>query len=252
MQTCALHAALLIASVAGAATNVHADVISVAVAANFTAPMQRITAGFEKETGHKVQAAYGATGKFYAQIKHGAPFEVLLAADAETPAKLLKENAAVAGSQFTYALGKLVLWSAKSAMVDREGMVLKNGGFDHLAIANPKLAPYGAAAMEVMKGLGVFEAVQRKIVTGESIAQTHQFVSTGNALLGFVALSQILKDGKMEGSAWVVPATLYAPIRQDAVLLARGRGKPAAEALMKYLQSNSARGTIQSFGYALP
>lgn len=244
--------ALLIASLSGVASSAHADEISVAVAANFTAPMQAIAAGFEKETGHKVQAAYGATGKFYAQIRNGAPFEVLLSADEETPARLIKENAAVAGSRFTYAIGKLVLWSAKPAIVDGAGAVLKAGGFNHLAIANPKLAPYGAAAVEVMKGLGVYASVQPKIVTGESIAQTHQFISTGNALLGFVALSQVLKDGKIDGSSWIVPATLYAPIRQDAVILEKGKGKPAAEALMQYLKSDKARAIIQSFGYALP
>jgi molybdate transport system substrate-binding protein len=252
MQTTARLIALLIAALAGAASNVHADEVSVAVAANFTAPMQHIAAGFEKQTGHKVQASYGATGKFYAQIKNGAPFEVLLTADEETPAKLIKENAAVAGSQFTYAIGKLVLWSAKPAIVDTAGTVLKSGGFDHLALANPKLAPYGAAAVEVMKTLGVYDAVQPKIVTGESIAQTYQFISTGNALLGFVALSQVLTDGKIEGSSWIVPARLYTPIRQDAVILEKGRGKPAAEALMKYLKSDKARAVIQSFGYALP
>ncbi len=243
---------LLIAFLLGVGSSAQADEVLVAVAANFTAPMQKIAAGFEQATGHKVQAAYGATGKFYAQVKNGAPFDVLLAADVDTPVKLIKENAAVAGSQFTYAIGKLVLWSARPAVVDEAGAVLKSGGFDHLAIANPKLAPYGAAAVEVMKGLGVLEAVQPKIVTGESIAQTHQFISTGNALLGFVALSQVLKDGKIEGSAWIVPAKLHAPIRQDAVVLTKGRDKPAAQALMKYLKSDKARAVIQSFGYALP
>ena len=252
MQTTARLMALLTAFLSSAATTAHADEISVAVAANFTAPMQIIAAGFEKETGHKVQASFGATGKFYAQIKNGAPFEVLLAADDETPARLIRENAAVAGSQFTYAIGKLVLWSAKPAIVDGAGDVLKAGGFGHLAIANPKLAPYGAAAVEVMKGMGVYETVQPRIVTGESIAQTHQFISTGNALLGFVALSQVLKDGKIDGSAWIVPATRYAPIRQDAVILEKGKGKPAAEALMKYLKSDQTKAVIQSFGYALP
>jgi molybdate transport system substrate-binding protein len=252
MQTRVLLIPLLIASLSGVASAVRADEISVAVAANFTAPMQQIAAAFEKETGHKVQAAYGSTGKFYAQIKNGAPFEVLLSADDETPARLIKENAAVVASPFTYAIGKLVLWSAKPAVVDGAGAVLKNGGFAHLALANPKLAPYGAAAVEVMKALDVYDAVQTKLVTGESIGQTHQFISTGNALLGFVALSQVLKDGKMEGSAWIVPARLYAPIRQDAVILEKGKGKPAAEALMQYLKSDKAKAIIQSFGYALP
>jgi molybdate transport system substrate-binding protein len=193
MQTCGRLITLLISSMAAATPSAHADEIFVAVTANFTAPMQIIAAGFEKQTGHKVKAAYGATGKFYAQIKNGAPFEILLSADDETPALLIKENAAVAGSQFTYAIGKLVLWSAKPAIVDGAGAVLQNGGFDHLAIANPKLAPYGAASVEVLKALGVFDKLQTKIVTGESIAQTHQFIKTGNAQLGFVALSQVLK-----------------------------------------------------------
>jgi molybdate transport system substrate-binding protein len=252
MQTRVGLIALLIACMTGVAPSVHADQISVAVASNFSAPMQQIAAAFEKETGHKLQVSFGATGKFYAQIKNGAPFEVLLSADDQTPARLVKENAAVAHSQFTYATGKLVLWSAKPAVVDGAGAVLKSGRFDHLALANPKLAPYGAAAVEVMKALGVYDPVLPKIVTGESIAQTHQFIRTGNALLGFVALSQVLKDGKMEGSAWIVPATLYAPIRQDALILEKGRGKPAAEALMTYLKSQQARAVIQSFGYALP
>lgn len=235
----------------GAAAQAQADDISVAVAANFTAPMQQIAAAFEKETGHKVQASYGSTGKFYAQIKNGAPFELLLAADDETPARLIKENAAAAGSQFTYAIGKLVLWSAKSAVVDAKGEVLKKGGFDHISLANPKLAPYGAAGVETMKALGVYDALQPKIVSAENITQAYQFVSSGNALLGFVALSQVLKDGKVEGSAWIVPANLYSPIRQDAVILDKGKGKPAAQALLNYLKGDKARAVIKSFGYEL-
>lgn len=228
-----------------------ADQVPVAVAANFTAPMQKIAAEFEKDTGHQVVASYGATGKFYAQIRNGAPFEILLAADDETPAKLVKENAAVAGSQFTYAIGKLVLWSAKPVIVDGAGEVLKQGGFEHIALANPKLAPYGAAAVAAMKALGVYDSLQPKFVTAENIGQTYQFVSSGNALLGFVALSQVLKDGRIEGSAWVVPAKLYPPIRQDAVILDKGRGRPAAEALMKYLKGDQAKAVIRSYGYEL-
>lgn len=242
---------LLLIALTGIAAQAHADEVSVAVAANFTAPMQKIAADFEKATGHKVVAAYGSTGKFYAQIKNGAPFEVLLAADDETPARLTAENAAVAGSQFTYAIGKLVLWSAKPAVVDGKGEVLKNGGFDHIALANPKLAPYGAAAIQSMKTLGVYDALQPKVVMAENITQAHQFVSSGNALLGFVALSQVLKDGKIQGSAWMVPGSLYPPIRQDAVILDKGKGKPAAEALVKYLKSDKARAVIKSFGYEL-
>jgi molybdate transport system substrate-binding protein len=233
------------------ASQVHADEVSVAVAANFTAPMKLIAAEFEKDTGHKVVASFGSTGKFYAQIKNGAPFEVLLTADDETPAKLIKEGAAVAGTQFTYAIGKLVLWSAKAAVVDGAGEVLKKGGFDHIALADPKLAPYGAAGVEAMKALGVYEALQPKIVTAENITQTLQFISTGNALLGFVALSQVLKDGKIEGSSWLVPANLYTQIRQDAVVLDKGKGKPAAEALAKYLKVDKVKVIIRSFGYEL-
>ena len=242
---------LLLLALMGAATQAQADEVSVAVAANFTAPMQQIAADFEKASGHKIVASYGSTGKFYAQIKNGAPFELLLAADDETPARLIKENAAVAGSQFTYAIGKLVLWSAKSAVVDDKGEVLKKGGFDHISLANPKLAPYGAAGVEVMKALGAYDALQPKIVSAENITQAYQFVSSGNALLGFVALSQVLKDGKIDGSAWIVPAHLYAPIRQDVVMLEKGRGKPAAEALAKYLKGDKAKAVIKSFGYGL-
>lgn len=228
-----------------------ADEVPVAVAANFTAPMQKIAAEFEKDTGHKVLASFGATGKFYAQIKNGAPFEILLAADDETPAKLIKEDAAVAASNFTYAIGKLVLWSAKPGVVDEAGEVLKKGGFEHLALANPKLAPYGAAGIETMKAMGAYDALQAKIVTAENIGQAYQFISSGNAELGFVALSQVLKDGKIEGSAWIVPAKYYAQIKQDAVVLTKGRGKPAAEALMKYLKGDKAKAVIKSYGYDL-
>ena len=228
-----------------------AEEVSVAVAANFTAPMQVIAADFEKDTGHKALLAFGATGKFYAQIKNGAPFDVLLAADDETPARLEKENAAIAGSRFTYAIGTLVLWSAKPGYVDGQGEVLRKGDFARLAIANPKLAPYGQAATEVMAALKVSETLTPKLVQGENIAQTFQFVSTGNAELGFVALSQIMKDGKVsEGSAWIVPANLYQSIRQDAVLLTPGRDNPAAAALLRYLQGEKARAVIHSFGYA--
>ncbi|WP_153117644.1 molybdate ABC transporter substrate-binding protein [Rhodocyclus tenuis] len=250
MKVSRLLVALLLA-LPGVSSLALADEVSVAVAANFTAPMQKIAPDFEKDTGHKLVASYGSTGKFYAQIKNGAPFEVLLAADDETPTRLVKENAALAGSQFTYAIGKLVLWSPKSAIVDGEGAVLKKGGFDHISLANPKLAPYGAAAVEAMKALGVYDSLQPKFVTGENISQAHQFVASGNALLGFVALSQVIKDGKIEGSAWLVPEKLYSPIRQDAVILEKGKGKAAAEALVKYLKGDKAKAVIKSYGYAL-
>jgi molybdate transport system substrate-binding protein len=227
-----------------------ADEVRVAVAANFTVPMKEIAAAFEQETGHKVAAAYGGTGKFYAQITNGAPFEVLLSADDATPTQLVKEGAAVAGTQFTYAIGTLVLWSAKPRFVDDQGQVLGTGNFQRLAIANPKVAPYGAAAVEVLTALGLLAKVGAKFVTGENIAQTFQFVSTGNAELGFVALSQVTKDGKVaDGSAWIVPGRLHEPIRQDAVILEKGKGKPGVIALMEYLKGDKARAVIKSFGY---
>jgi molybdate transport system substrate-binding protein len=237
----------LIGCLAGTAS---AEDVQVAVAANFTAPMQAIAAAFEKDTGHKALLAFGSTGKFYAQIRNGAPFQVLLAADDETPAKLEGEGMAVAGTRFTYAIGQLALWSAQAGKVDSRGDVLKKGGYAHLAIANPKLAPYGAAAIEVLKNLGLLETVQPRFVQGENIAQTYQFVASGNAELGFVALSQITKDGKLtQGSAWIVPANLHAPIRQDAALLATGRGNAAASALMAYLRSDKAKAVIRAYGY---
>ena len=230
----------------------HADVIQIAVAANFAAPMKQIASDFEKETGHQAMLSFGATGKFYAQIRNGAPFEVLLAADDETPTKLAKEGAALATTQFTYAKGKLALWSAKPAFVDTKGEVLKTGSFDRRALTNPRLAPYGAAAVEVMKALGVHETLSPRFVTAENLTQTYQFIKSGNAQLGFVALSQVLQDGKLvEGSAWAVPTSLHQPIRQDAIVLDKGKGKPAVEALMKYLGSDKVRALIQSYGYEL-
>ncbi|WP_322402565.1 molybdate ABC transporter substrate-binding protein [Massilia luteola] len=229
-----------------------ADDVQVAVAANFTAPMQKIAAAFEKDTGHKAVLAFGATGKFYAQIVNGAPFEVLLAADDATPAKLEAEHRTVPGTRFTYATGKLVLWSAQDGYVDDKGQVLQTGHYAHLAIANPRTAPYGAAAVETLTRLNLYDRVRGKLVQGENIAQTHQFVSTGNAPLGFVALSQVYRDGRFtSGSGWIVPANLHAPIRQDVVILARGGANPAARALEDYLKSNKARDIIRSYGYAL-
>jgi molybdate transport system substrate-binding protein len=225
--------------------------VQVAVASNFTAPMQAMAVAFERETGHTVQMSFGASGKFYAQIKNGAPFEVLLSADDEKPAQLEKDGLTVLGSRFTYALGTLVLWSAQAGLVDAKGEVLAKGAFQKLAIAAPKLAPYGAAAMEVLSAMGVLAAVQPKLVQGENIAQTYQFVSTGNAELGFVALSQVMKDGVLRGggSAWIVPAKLHRPIRQDAVLLAKGRGNVAAEALLVYLKADKTQTLLRAYGY---
>lgn len=240
-------ALFLIGLLAGAAS---AEEVQVAVAANFSAPMQVIAAAFEKDTGHKAQLAFGSSGKFYAQIKNGAPFQLLLSADAETPMRLEREGLALAATRFTYAVGKLALWSAKKGMVDSKGAVLGKGNYAHLAIANPRLAPYGAAAIEVLKHLDLLDAVQPRLVQGENIAQTYQFVASGNAELGFVALSQVTNNGKLiDGSAWIVPGNLHSPIRQDAVMLASGKRNAAASALMVYLKSDKAKTVIRAYGY---
>lgn len=228
----------------------YAAEVSVAVAANFTAPMQKIAQAFEQETGHKAVLSFGSTGNLYAQIRHGAPFQILLAADTTTPAKIEKEGLGLAGSRFTYAIGKLVLWSKQPGLVDDKGDILRSGKFQRIAIANPKLAPYGAAALETMTKLGVLKALQPKMVQGENIAQTYQFTATENAQLGFVALSQVMSEGKIaQGSAWLVPAHLHAPIQQDALLLTHGNGKPAATALMNFLRSERVKKLISTYGY---
>ena len=231
---------------------IRADEATIAVAANFTAPMQRIASDFERASGHRLKLSFGGTGKLYAQIANGAPFDVLLSADDETPARLVKEGHGVTGSTFTYAIGKLVLWSPDPKLIDNKGEILKKGGFKHIAIANPKTAPYGAAAVQTMSQLGVLESVKPLFVQGENISQTHQFVTTGNAELGFVAYSQVIKNGQIGGgSGWLVPANLYDPIRQDAVLLAKGQNNPAAKALLDYLKGEKAQVVIKSFGYEL-
>ena len=232
------------------AFHAQAGEVQVAVAANFTAPMQKIAAQFEQDTANKAVLSFGATGKFYAQIRNGAPFEVFLAADDATPAKLEHEGLGVSGTRFTYAIGQLALWSPKADYVDARGDVLRGGRFAHLAIANPRTAPYGAAAVETLKKLNLYEGLQPKLVQGENIAQTQQFVSSGNAELGFVALSQVWQDGKLgSGSAWIVPSNLHSALRQDAVLLKRGAANPAARALASYLKSAKARAIIRAYGY---
>jgi molybdate transport system substrate-binding protein len=243
---------LTIAVAALSAGSALADEVQVAVAANFTAPIQAIARDFEKDTGHKLVASFGATGQFYTQIKNGAPFEVFLAADDTTPAKLESENETVKGSRFTYAVGTLALWSAKEGYVDDKGQVLKGNQYQHLSIANPKAAPYGLAATQTLDKLGLTDATKARIVEGQSIAQAYQFVQTGNAELGFVALSQVFKDGKLtSGSAWIVPADLHEPIKQDAVILNKGKDSPAAKALMEYLKGPKAEAVIKSYGYEL-
>lgn len=252
MRSLRLWLALMLCLGAGA----QAGPVQVAVAANFSAPMQKIAAAFEKATGHQAVLSFGATGKFYAQIRNGAPFDVLLAADEKTPARLVEQGQAVPGTARTYAIGQLVLWSAQPGVVDAQGAVLADLAAGRragkIAVADPRLAPYGAAAMQVLDQRGLRERLRPHEVTGESIGQTFQFVQTGNALLGFVALSQLLVDGQIpQGSAWRVPPGLHAPIRQDAVLLQRGRDSAAARALLEYLRSDTARAIIRAHGYSL-
>lgn len=239
--------AVLLACFARAAA---AAEVQVAVAANFAAPLAKIAEGFTAATGHVLKVSSGATGKFHTQIAAGAPFEVLIAADDETPRKLVAAGHAVAGTAFTYAIGKLVLWSAQPGVVDDQGAVLAAGRFKHVAIANPKLAPYGAAALEVLKARGLTEAITPRLVTAESIAQAYQFVATGNAELGFVALSQVVVPGKpVTGSYWLVPPQLHGEIRQDAVLLKAGEKNPAATALLAHLKGDAAKAVMRDFGY---
>ena len=245
-----LHRLLALTAALAFTTLARADVVQVAVAANFTAPARALAEVFARTTGHEAKLSFGATGAFYTQIKNGAPFDVLLAADNERPARLEKEGDTVAGSRFTYATGQLVLWSAKPGFVDDQGAVLKGGHFGKIAIANPKNAPYGAAAVEAMEKLGLAATLQPKLVTGESIGQTFNFIATGNAELGFVALAQVLEGGKLKsGSMWVVPAQYHAPIIQDAVILNRAASNPAAKAWMELLKTPQSKALIRSYGY---
>ena len=232
-----------------AAVSASAAEVTVAVAANFTSTMKTLAAKFEAKTGNKVVVSFGSTGKLYTQIVNGAPYDVFLSADTARPQLLEQNGKAVVGSRFTYALGRLVLWSAKPGVVDTEGTILNDGDFEHIAIANPKTAPYGAAAMEVMNGLGVYDTIKSRIVEGDNIAQTYQFVATGNALIGFVALSEV--EAKKTGSWWEVPQGYYTPIRQDAILLKRAAHNAAAKRFMAFLRSGAAQAIIAGSGYGV-
>ncbi len=228
------------------------DPVKVAVAANFAAPAQRIAAAFEQATGHRSTLAIGSTGRFYAQIRNAAPFQVLLSADDETPARLESEGLTVAGTRFTYATGRLVLWSADPNRVDAQGEVLRQGRLARLAVADPRLAPYGAASFEAMARLGVLESLRPRLVQGESIGQAWQFAASGNAQAAFVARAQVWEGGRIaRGSGWVVPADLHAPLRQDAVLLAPGRQHAGARAFLDFLKGPQARAIIRDHGYEL-
>jgi len=238
------------AALALASWSAQAAQATVAVAANFAEPLRALAAVLEKTTGHRLEIVVGATGRLYAQIANGAPFDVFLAADQATPAKAESEGLTVPGSRFLYATGQLVLWSAQAGLVDDRGQVLRREGWRRLAVANPRTAPYGAAALQTLEQLGLASAVAPRLVQGESIAQAYNFAHTGNAELAFVALSQVLESGRLRGgSMWVVPAKYHEPIRQDAVLLKRGAGNEAARALMALMQSPAGKDLIRSFGY---
>jgi molybdate transport system substrate-binding protein len=225
----------------------HADEIKVAVATNFAAAINALVERFEESTDHTVLVSLGSTGVHYAQIRSGAPFDAFFAADAERPRLLEAEGAAVAGSRFRYAVGRLALWSNRAGYVDADGRVLETGDFRHLAIANPELAPYGAAAREVLAARGVLNRLQPRLVTGQDIGQTFSFVQTGNAELGFVAWAQLRRPGAtIAGSYWLVPESLHRPIEQEAVLI---RDVPAARAFLAFVQSSEARDIVRAHGY---
>jgi molybdate transport system substrate-binding protein len=224
----------------------------VAVAANFAEPMKALAALLEKTTGHTLKISTGASGAIYTQIRNGAPFDAFLSADNERPERLEQDGLAQPGTRFTYATGRLVLWSAKAGRVDDQGAVLRAADLGKVALANPRTAPYGAAALQVIQQLGLSAAITPRLVQGESIGQTFAFVTTGNADVGFVALSQVLEGGRLKaGSMWLIPQTLYEPIRQDAVLLKRGAGNEAARALLQLLKSADGQALIRAAGYDL-
>lgn len=226
--------------------------VQVAVAANFAEPIKAIAAVLEKTTGHKLKISTGASGAFYTQIRNGAPFDVFLSADNERPEMLEKDGLAQPGTRFTYAIGQLVLWSARPGRVDGQGAVLKAADLGKVAHANAKTAPYGAAALQVLDKLGLKDTLRPRLVQGESIGQTFNFVKTGNADVGFVAMSQVLEGGRLkEGSMWVIPQAQYDPIRQDAVVLKKGAENEAATALFKLLQSPNIKDLIRSYGYGI-
>lgn len=231
-------------------SHAQADKLHIAVASNFSEAIKLISAGFEKDSGHEVILSFGSTGKHYAQITHGAPFDLFFAADVRRPKLLDETGVAVAGTRFTYAIGRIALWSPQPGLVDEDGQVLQQGNYTHLAIANPKLAPYGKAAQQVLEARGLWSALQEQLVRGENIGQTFQYVRSGNAELGFIAYSQIRRPGQaIEGSYWLVPQQLYTPIEQQAVIL---KDSAAARAFIAYIQGPEGQGLIRGFGYAVP
>ena len=230
-----------------------ADEIAVAVAANFTRTMEAVGARFEARSGHRVRFSFGPTGKLYAQIRNGAPFDLFFAADTDKTARLVREG--LASDEFVYARGRLVLYSPELPVRDDYRAVLEQAEFRHLAIANPKTAPYGAAALAVLEGLGVIDQVRARLVHGESIAHAFQYVATGNASIGFLALSQVVDRNSPlhgKGEYWLPPQDLYPPLDQAAVLLARARDNPVARAFHEFVRTDEARAIIEAYGYAVP
>ena len=246
-------AVVALAAMLLAGSSAHAAEVLVAVAANFADVVDRLAPQFQRETGHRVQRTVASTGKLYAQITNGAPFEVLLSADTATPERLEREHFAVPGTRFTYAIGGLALWSRDPKLFGHDGPgALRDGAFHHLAIANPGVAPYGVAARETMQALGVWDALQPRLVMAENIAQAHSMVASGSAELGFVALSAVYDPSKRAaGSLWEVPQRLFSPLRQDAILLTAGANSPAAQAFLEFLRSPAARRVIGAHGYQL-
>jgi len=243
LQLTTLLLALIISSFAQAVD------VRIAVAANFTDTTRELIEAFAEVTGLEASASFGSTGKLYAQIENGAPFDVFLAADSRRPELLEENGGGIAGTRFTYARGKVVLWSPEPDTFSDPKAWLSSGKFARLAIANPKTAPYGFAAQEVLSGLSLWEPLQPRLVRGDSIAQTFQFVATANAAAGFVALSQVRAWPKKEGSLWLIPQNLYSPIDQQAILLSFGKDNDAAHQWLKFLQGEKARKIIETYGY---
>lgn len=235
------------------ASPVQAGEVSVAVASNFVAPLERLSPLFQKESGHTVKVTQGASGKLYAQIKKGAAFDVFLSADEELPKRLMQEGAAVTGSRFVYATGRLMLWSAQPGFVDDKGLVLNRGNFNLLAIPNPVNSPYGVAAKETLTKLTMWNAMQRKLDKGDDVIETYRFAATERAELAFIPLSQVMRDGKIgAGSWWLVPPEMHNPIRQSAVLLTTAKDPAAAKAFLVFLKSEKAVKVMRGFGYEFP
>lgn len=242
-----LFAALILAAVAPTL----ADTVHVATASNFSQPLRLLAQDFEKKSKYKVRISTASTGKLYAQIKHGAPYHLFLSADQRRPEKLEQEGLAIPGSRFTYAVGRLVLWAPQQPFQGEAKALISQPGLRRFSIANPKTAPYGAAARQTLKAMGLWKPLQGRLVRGENIAQTFQFVASRAAEMGLVAYSQLSEEAKSTGYHWIVPQALYDPVRQDAVLLKRGADNPAAKAFHTFLQSDHARALISALGYGL-